>query len=65
MPWRMGPSPCCWSRDFTGALNADLDTDNDGVFDTTPWSAIVDAVAVNDGGAGDLTYGVPALGANL
>jgi hypothetical protein len=45
-------------------LNADLDTDNDGVLDATPWSAIVDAVAVNDGGAGDRTYGVPALGPN-
>ena len=26
--------------------------------------AIVDGVAVNDGGSGDLTYGVPALGRN-
>jgi uncharacterized protein len=51
-------------RDFTGALNADLDTDNDGVLDSTPWAAMVDAVAVNDGGAGDRTYGAPALGPN-
>ena len=50
-------------KDFTGALGNDLDTNNDGVFDVTPWSAIVDAVAVNDGGAGDLTYGIPSLGA--
>jgi predicted extracellular nuclease len=49
-------------KDFTGALNTDLDTDNDGVFDVTPWDAIVDSVAVNDGGAGDVTYGVPSLG---
>jgi hypothetical protein len=49
-------------KNFTGALNADLDTNNDGIFDTTPWDTIVDAVAVNDGGAGDLTYGVPSLG---
>jgi predicted extracellular nuclease len=48
-------------KDFTGALNQDLDTNNDGAFDVAPWSAVVDAVAVNDGGAGDLTYGVPAL----
>lgn len=47
---------------FSGALNTDLDTNNDGVFDSTPWTRIVDAVAVNDGGAGDITYGVPALG---
>ena len=48
---------------FSGALGNDLDTNDDGVFDTTPWTRIVDAVAVNDGGAGDRTYGVPALGA--
>ncbi|HLA98464.1 MAG TPA: lamin tail domain-containing protein, partial [Anaerolineales bacterium] len=49
---------------FTGALNDDLDTNNDGVFDVTPWDLIVDSVAVNDGTAGDNTYGVPALGPN-
>jgi hypothetical protein len=49
-------------RNFSGALNDDLDTNDDGVFDVTPWDAIVDAVAVNDGGAGDLTYGTPTLG---
>jgi predicted extracellular nuclease len=49
-------------KNFTGALNNDLDTDNNGVFDTTPWDAIVDSVAVNDGGASDVTYGMPTLG---
>jgi predicted extracellular nuclease len=49
---------------FTGALGDDLDTDNDGTFDSTPWDAVVDSVAVNDGGAGDVTYGTPALGPN-
>ena len=48
-------------KNFTGAMNLDLDTNEDGIFDITPWEAIVDAVAVNDGGAGDLTYGVPVL----
>lgn len=47
---------------FTGAVTNDLDTNNDGAFDVTPWTRIVDAVAVNDGGSGDLTYGVPVLG---
>ncbi len=47
---------------FTGALNNDLDTNNDGIFDVTPWTALVDTVAVNDGGAGDITYGAPTLG---
>lgn len=49
---------------FTGAVGNDIDTDDDGVIDFSPWDAIVDAVAVNDGGAGDLTYGVPSLGKN-
>lgn len=49
---------------FTGAINDDLDTNNDGIFDTTPWLAIADAVAVNDGSAGDVTFGTPALGPN-
>lgn len=49
-------------KNFSGALNQDLDTNNDGVFDATPWEAIVDAVAVHDGGAGDVTYAVPVLG---
>ena len=49
-------------RDFTGAVGTDLDTDNDGTLDVTPWDAVVDAVAVNDGGVGDLTYGIPVLG---
>ena len=47
---------------FTGALNGDIDTNNDGTVDATPWTSIVDGVAVNDGGAGDLTYAVPSLG---
>jgi len=51
-------------KNFTGALGDDLDTDNDGNFDSAPWDAIVDAVSVNDGGSGDFTYGVPALGPN-
>lgn len=49
-------------KNFSGALNNDLDTNDDGAFDVTPWDAIVDAVAVNDGGAGDITYGTPTLG---
>jgi len=49
-------------ENFTGALGNDLDTNDDGVFDSTPWTQVVDAIAVHDGGASDLTYGVPALG---
>ena len=41
---------------FTGTVGLDLDTNNDGAFDVTPWTRIVDAIAINDGGGGDLTY---------
>lgn len=51
-------------QNFTGALGDDLDTNDDGVLDVTPWDTITDAVSVNDGGAGDLTYGAPELGPN-
>jgi len=51
-------------KNFTGALNADLDTNNDGTFDSTPWDVVVDAVAINDGSVGDITFGVPSLGPN-
>ncbi len=50
-------------KNFTGVFGEDIDTDNDGVIDYNPWEAIVDAVAVNDGGSGDLNYGVPVLSA--
>ncbi len=49
-------------KNFTGALNNDLDSNNDGLFDVTPWETLVDSVAVNDGGSGDYTYGTPVLG---
>jgi hypothetical protein len=41
---------------FYGSTGQDLDTDNNGVLDTTPWSFIADTVAVWDGGASDQTY---------
>ncbi len=31
---------------FTGAVGDDLDTDDDGVLDSTPWSSIEDSVAI-------------------
>ena len=48
---------------FSGAALDDLDSNDDGTFDMTPWTSIVDGVAVNDGGTGDVTYAV-ALGPN-
>ena len=49
---------------FTGAFGNDLDTNNDGTFDVTPWDAVVDSVAVHDGDTGDKTYGDPVLSPN-
>ncbi|RMD63809.1 endonuclease, partial [Candidatus Parcubacteria bacterium] len=41
---------------FSGSPGTDLDGNNDGTFDSAPWTRIVDDVAVTDGGASDLTY---------
>ncbi|MCB1491794.1 MAG: endonuclease/exonuclease/phosphatase family protein, partial [Rhodobiaceae bacterium] len=50
-------------RDFTGALGDDLDTDDDGVLDTTPWSEIVDSVAlVETPATGDQYYSTTTVG---
>lgn len=46
---------------FTGAPGDDVDADDDGVIDFAPWTRIADAVAVTDGGSGDLAYGAPVL----
>jgi predicted extracellular nuclease len=50
-------------KDSTATSGVDIDTNDDGVIDVTYWSEIRDGVAVNDGGAGDLTYATPVLGA--
>ncbi len=41
---------------FTGALLDDLDTNDDGVLDTTPWIEIKDQLAVSDADIGDQVY---------
>ena len=41
---------------FTGAVGNDLDTNDDGVFDSTPWSQIFDGIGVTDLGATDFNY---------
>jgi predicted extracellular nuclease len=48
-------------KDFTSSAGTDLDTNNDGAFDSTPWSALVDDVAVSDAGAGDVAYSTTIL----
>lgn len=41
---------------FSGSVGDDLDTDNDGILEATPWTVIVDDIAVDDGGSSDHTY---------
>jgi len=42
---------------FTGTNGDDLDTDDDGVLDATPWSGVVDCIALIESvGSGDQTY---------
>jgi hypothetical protein len=50
---------------YTGALNQDLDTNNDGVLDATPWAAVIDSLgfAENDAGA-NFGYGLVNFGPN-
>lgn len=50
--------------DFSGSFGQDLDADNDGTLDLTPWTEIVDSVAVTDGGSSDRTYGTTTLEPN-
>ena len=42
--------------EFTGSANDDLDTNDDGTLDVTPWSTLYDTVAFTDGDGGDLAY---------
>ncbi|MBI1853611.1 MAG: immunoglobulin domain-containing protein [Planctomycetes bacterium] len=48
---------------FTGALAQDLDTNEDGVLDSTPWTAIIDSVALRAVTAGgDCVYSTAVVG---
>ncbi len=48
---------------FTGANGDDLDTDDDGVLDVTPWSQVADCVAlIETPGSGDLVYCTTTVG---
>jgi len=51
---------------FTGADGDDLDLDDDGVLDVTPWTAVLDAVGlVESPGVGDLLYAEALGGENV
>tara|TARA_R110002049_G_scaffold185580_3_gene353828 strand:+ start:61123 stop:65544 length:4422 start_codon:yes stop_codon:yes gene_type:complete len=41
---------------FTGAQGDDLDTDDDGVFDTMPWTSIVDSVSITNAAGDGFAY---------
>ncbi|MDD9971945.1 MAG: C-type lectin domain-containing protein, partial [Myxococcales bacterium] len=45
----------------SATVGQDLDVDNDGVLDLTPWTSIVDSVAVSDQDLGDFTYSPSVL----
>jgi predicted extracellular nuclease len=47
---------------FEGSQGDDLDTDDDGVLDVTPWSEILDAINIRDADAGDFDYGATSVG---
>ncbi|MFQ5349222.1 MAG: hypothetical protein ACE5EG_02130, partial [Thermoanaerobaculia bacterium] len=50
-------------RDFSGASNQDLDIDDDGVLDSTPWTELLDCVAlIESPGSGDQTYCTTSVG---
>ena len=46
--------------DFTGAAGDDLDTNDDGVLDVTPWSEIVDSINIRDS-ASDFDYAAASV----
>lgn len=54
---------------FTGAVGDDLDTDDDGVLDSTPWTAQLDLIAVieedNPPVDTEFHYGPPTIGPDL
>ena len=47
---------------FTGALSDDLDTNDDGTLDVTPWTTLVDSVATTNSGGAVVLYSSAAVG---
>lgn len=52
--------------DFSGAAGDDLDTDDNGSFDITPWTAVIDLIAMveqaNPPSSTEYHYGPPSVG---
>ena len=49
---------------FYGSTTSDLDTDNDGVLNSTPWIKLIDSISLTDGNTDPLTSGA-AYSANV
>lgn len=47
---------------FTGANGDDLDTDDDGVLDVSPWSAVIDSVGLRENDSGEALYSPTIVG---
>ncbi len=57
------PSSFLLVEGFTGAAGEDLDADDDGTLDATPWTALLDGVSLIDGdGTPDLSYAEAVVG---
>ena len=47
---------------FTGAVGDDVDANDDGILDVTPWGVVLDAINLRDADVGDVDYGVTSIG---
>ncbi len=47
---------------FSGADGDDLDIDNDGVLDVSPWSSVIDSVSLKKNDSGDKLYSSTVVG---
>lgn len=51
---------------FSGSTGDDIDTDDNGTTDASPpWTLLIDAIAIDDGGGFDLTYSEVVLAAGF
>ncbi|GAA4109348.1 hypothetical protein GCM10022393_05890 [Aquimarina addita] len=48
-------------KNFTGTPGQDLDADDDGILESTPWEERVDGIAVQDNDITDITYATVTL----
>ena len=50
---------------FTGSLGQDLDADDDGILNLTPWTAVSDSLGITESGAPGFSYAAALGGASL